>query len=94
MSRVDIVAYRLALLLQFTRMHDVFHVPMLKKYMHDNSHVISYDDLDVKDDILIEDSPIKILERKKTILHNRAISLIKVFWTNHSEKKANWVNKV
>src|SRR4051812_1799361 len=70
LERVGPVAYRLELPPQFAAMHDVFHVSTLRKYIHDATHVISYDDLDVQDDISIEDRPIRILERKQMILRN------------------------
>src|SRR3954468_18664171 len=71
-------------------MHDVFHVSTLRKYIHDETHVIRYDDLDIQDDISIEDRPIRILERKQIILRNRAISLIRILWSHHSEKELTW----
>ena len=40
------VAYRLALLPALLRLHDVFHVSMLKKYVHEPTHVLSYESLD------------------------------------------------
>ena len=41
-KRIGEVAYRLALTLALSRLHDVFHVSMLKKYVHNPSHVLSY----------------------------------------------------
>ena len=38
-SRVGEVAYRLVLLLELPRIHQVFHVLMLRKYISDPSHV-------------------------------------------------------
>ena len=37
LERIGSVAYRLALLAS-TRAHNVFHVPLLKKYVHDPNH--------------------------------------------------------
>ena len=39
-SRVDEVAYRLVLLQELSRIHPVFHVSMLQKYIFDPSHVL------------------------------------------------------
>ena len=40
LERVDIVAYRLALLPSLSSVHAVFHVSMLRKYTPDPTHVV------------------------------------------------------
>ena len=42
LERIGPVAYRLAFLAS-TRAHNVFHVSLLKKYVHDPNHVINWD---------------------------------------------------
>ena len=56
------VAYRLALPPALSRLHDVFHVSMLKKYFHDPSHVLSYESLDVDLKLTYEERPVEILD--------------------------------
>ena len=34
------VAYKFALVPELVYVHDVFHVSMLKKYVHDTSHIL------------------------------------------------------
>ena len=41
-ERIGLVAYRLELH-TITRAHNVFHVSLLKKYVHDLNHVINWD---------------------------------------------------
>ena len=50
-----------------------FHVYLLKKYVHDPNHVINWDVIQVepKGDFQIE--PMRILDRKVTMLWNQAI---------------------
>jgi len=45
LERVGPVAYRLALLPSLARIHDVFHVSILRKYIPDSSHAIKYESL-------------------------------------------------
>ena len=41
LEKVGDLAYRLALPLNLSSVHDVFHVSTLRKYMHDSLHIIS-----------------------------------------------------
>ena len=47
LERIGGTAYRLALPLQFSNIHDIFHVSMLRKYVPDPTHVIQYDEVEV-----------------------------------------------
>ena len=65
-ERIREVAYRLALPPALSKVHDVFHVSLLRKYMRDPSHVISYEQLSVDPQLVYEEKPVMILaERKK-----------------------------
>ena len=82
-ERIGEVAYWLALLLALSRVHDVFHVSMLKKYVHDSSHIFSYKSLDVDPKLTYEERLVKILDRKDKVLRNKIVLLVKVLWRNH-----------
>ena len=58
------VAYGLALPLALSRLHDVFHVSVLKKYLHDPSYVLSYESLDVDPKLTYEEKLVKILDNE------------------------------
>ena len=62
-ERINEVAYRLALPPALARLHDVFHVSILKKYLHDPSHILSYESLDVDPKWTYEEILIKIFDR-------------------------------
>ena len=47
LERIGSVAYRLALLSR-TRSHNVFHVSLLKKYVHDPNQVNDWDVIQVE----------------------------------------------
>ena len=45
LERVGAVAYRLALPLSLSGVHEVFHVSMLRKYTPDPAHVVNWGEL-------------------------------------------------
>ena len=63
-QRIEVFAYRVALPQSLSNLHDVFHVSQLWKYVHDPSHVIQMDDVQVRDNLTIETSPIQIEDRE------------------------------
>ena len=47
-EKVGSVAYRLALSLELEKIHNVFHVSMLRRYMSDPSHVVSSETIELR----------------------------------------------
>ncbi|CAA0826064.1 Unknown protein, partial [Striga hermonthica] len=84
------LAYRLALPPDMSGVHDVFHVSMLRKYVHNPDHVVDFGELQVERDLTYEEVPVAILDRKVNQLRNRAVSLVKVLWSRHDETEATW----
>ncbi|XP_022867063.1 uncharacterized protein LOC111386818, partial [Olea europaea var. sylvestris] len=64
LDRVENVTYRLALPPRLSTPHNVFHVSMIKKYMHVPNHVVNYQSVEVQKDLSYENVPIRILDRK------------------------------
>ncbi|KAH9801781.1 Endonuclease [Citrus sinensis] len=77
LDRVENVSYRLALPPSLSRIHNVFHVSMLKKYVPDSSHVLDYKPLQLEEDLTYEERPIKILDKKIKEVRNKKIPLVK-----------------
>ena len=50
LERIGLVAYRLAFPAR-TKAHNVFHVSLLNKYVHDPNHVIDWDVIQVKHEV-------------------------------------------
>lgn len=64
LNKVDNAAYRLPLSPEFSIMHDVFHVSMIRKYLQDPYHVMNYQILNVPKYFSYEEVSIVILDRK------------------------------
>ena len=63
---------------------------MLRKYIPDSSHVLSYEPLQLNQDLTYEEKPIRILDTKEKELRNKRIPLVNVLWKNHSTEEATW----
>ena len=63
---------------------------MLMKYLHDPSHVLSYESLDVDPKLNYEEKLVKILDLKDEVLCNKIVPLVKVLWSNHVLEEATW----
>ncbi|CAN6712295.1 unnamed protein product [Malus baccata var. baccata] len=89
-ERVSEVAYRLELPLELSRVHDIFHVSMLRHYVSNPSHVIPQQPLEINPDFSYENEPVTILDWKDKVLRYKTVRLMKVLWINHSVEKATW----
>eukprot|EP00253_Pinus_taeda_P014061 PITA_14061 len=81
LERIGPVAYQLALPCHI-RVHNVFHVSVLKKYVYDPKHV------EPEGEILVE--LLNILNRREVMLRKRAITQVKVQWQHFGPDEATW----
>ncbi|GAU37549.1 hypothetical protein TSUD_369970 [Trifolium subterraneum] len=89
-EKIGKVAYRIALPITLSNLHDVFHVSQLRKYVSDPSHVIESDDIQVKDNLTIETIPLRIEGREVKKLRNKEIASVKVIWGGPAGENATW----
>jgi len=90
LERIGPLAYRLALPPEIEKIHDVFHVSQLRKYVPDPSHVLKYSPLQLQEDLSYTVEPVQILDRKEKQLRNKAIPLVKVLWRSKEIEEATW----
>ena len=57
-SKVGPVAYRLKLPPELSRIHDTFHVSILRKYIPDPSHVLREQPVQLKENLTYEETPV------------------------------------
>ncbi|XP_027158282.1 uncharacterized protein LOC113759903 [Coffea eugenioides] len=84
------VAYKLELPPRLSRIHNVFHMSMLKKYYPDPSHVLQPENIEIDEALTYEEIPVKLLDHKVKELRNKRIPLVKVLWRNHGVEEATW----
>ena len=94
-ARVGPVAYILDLPPELSKVHNVFHVSMLRKYIPYPSHVLRDQPVELKDNLTYKEQPMQIVDRREQIvdrrehiLRNKVIPLVKVLWGNHWIKEA------
>ena len=72
------------------KVHNVFRISILKKYVHDATHVINwnYVQLKLKGYFLVESDC--ILERREILIQNRTIGQVKVQCKHLIPEEATW----
>jgi hypothetical protein len=84
------VAYYLLLPPQLSDVHDVFHVPQLKKCLRVPEEQLPMEDLEAKEDLSYQEYPVKILETSERVTRNKKIKMCKVQRSHHIEEEATW----
>eukprot|EP00253_Pinus_taeda_P003209 PITA_03209 len=89
LGQIGLVAYQLALPIHI-RVHNVFHVSLLKKYIYDLKHVINWENIQVESEgeFLVE--TLGILYRREVTLRKRVITQVKVQWQHYELEEATW----
>jgi len=88
-DRIGPIAYQLVLPVHI-KVHNVFHVSILKRYVHDNTHVIDWHILQVELEGDFLPKPLRMLERREIVLRNRVICQVKVQWQHFTPKEETW----
>ena len=72
------------------RIHDVFHVSMLRQYIPDPSHVLTEQPVEIQENLTYEEEPVQVLDRREQVLRNKTIPLVKVLRRSHTIEEATW----
>ena len=65
LERIGPVAYLLALPPELAKLHNVFHVSMLRRFRSDESHILQVQDVQVQADFSHDEEPKAILARDR-----------------------------
>jgi len=89
LERTGPMEYQLALP-PILKLHDVFHISLLKKYIKDVDHVIDWSVLQVEQQGEFQPEPQCILQWKHLMLRNISIEKVKVWWKHFGPEEATW----
>lgn len=82
-ERVSIVAYCLFLPEEFLRIHNVFHISILCKYLPNPLLVLEDPKVELITDLSYKEQPMQIIDYKDLVLHTKTIPSVKLIWRNY-----------
>ncbi|XP_062114248.1 uncharacterized protein LOC133825303 [Humulus lupulus] len=88
LERFGQVSYCLALPPVLAETNNVFHFSVLRNYVPDPSYMLSYDLLELRQELSYDEHPMQVLEIRVKELWFKKISLVKVLWKNCSAREA------
>ncbi|KAL1209439.1 hypothetical protein V5N11_033152 [Cardamine amara subsp. amara] len=89
-EHVGPVAYRLELPEIMQAFHKVFHVSMLKKFLHRDKEVLVEIPLDLQANMTVEARPLRVLDRKISELRRKRIPMMRVLWDCNGVQEESW----
>ncbi|KAK8930623.1 hypothetical protein KSP39_PZI016616 [Platanthera zijinensis] len=89
-ERVGDVAYHLELPAELQRLHHVFHVSALRKYIRDPETIVAATDIPIEPDLSSPTEPHQIIDRRSKQLRNRDVKFVLVWWKGRPRHEATW----
>nr|GEY31577.1 putative reverse transcriptase domain-containing protein [Tanacetum cinerariifolium] len=93
LAKVGIVAYRLELPQQLSRVHSTFHVSNLKKCLSDEPLAILLDEIHIDDKLHFVKELVEIMDHEVKRLKKSRISIVKVRWNSMRGPEFTWKRK-
>ena len=62
----------------------------MKKYIHDPTHMIDWNLVQVEPEGKFQVEPLHILDRREIVFRNRVVAHVKVQWKHFSLEEATW----
>lgn len=90
LQKIGYVAYQISLPSSLVNLRDVFHVSQLRRNILDPSHVIQVDDMQVRENLTVKASPIRIEDQEVKKLCGKDIALVKVVWGGPAGGSITW----
>ncbi|GJS59978.1 hypothetical protein Tco_0654762, partial [Tanacetum coccineum] len=90
LAKVGAVAYKLELLQELSRVHNMFHVSNLKKCYVDEPLAVSLDGLHIDDKLHFIEEPVEIMDREVKRLRQSRVPIVKVRWNSRRGPEFAW----
>ncbi|XP_043811986.1 uncharacterized protein LOC122723547, partial [Manihot esculenta] len=90
LQKIGPVSYKLDLPASMERIHPVFHVSMLRKFVSDPEKVLSEPEVEILSDLTYVEQPVRILDTQIRKLRNKEIPMVKVLWNHHNLEECTW----
>ena len=90
LKRVGTLAYKVVLPLSLSKIHNVFHVLLLRKYVFNPSYGVELEPIHILKGLTYEEVPVHIVDVIEKILHPTIVKLVKFQWSNHSIRNVTW----
>ena len=84
LERVGTLAYKVALPPSLFKIHNVFHVSTLRKYVFDPFYIVELEPIQISKDLTYEEVPIQIVVVMDKVLCHAIVKLVQIQWNNHS----------
>ena len=78
LERVGPLAYKVALPPTLSKIHSVFHVLTLRKYIYDPSHVMELEPIQISEDLTYEEVTVQIVDVMDKVLRHAVVKLVKI----------------
>ena len=78
LKKVGALSYRVALPPKLEKIHNVFHVSSLRKYVDNASHVVEIELIQLDENLAYEEYPIRIVNTMDKVLRKAIVKLVKV----------------
>nr|GFB55328.1 putative reverse transcriptase domain-containing protein [Tanacetum cinerariifolium] len=90
LDKMGIVAYKLELPQELSRVHNTFHVSNLKKFHANEPLAVPLDGLHFDDKLHFVEEPVEIMDREVKRLKRSRIPLVKVRWNSKRSPEFTW----
>jgi len=93
LKRKGNMVYKVQLPVELRAIFPVFHVSQLKKCLRVSEERVEVRDIKLKYDLVYEEKPVAVVDRKERVTRNCVVKFYKVLWSNHGEEDATWETK-